>query len=213
MPRLGRGRACSRAPAPERACQRGSVAPRGAACRPAAHRRVRSLHCQPNMRSPAPRVTGARCSRPVREPSASAQAPGCSLIPAPRPGRAAAQLRWSGACSRRARRAPARRAPVTAPKLTKRADVARNTRRAQPLSARSCPRNAVANGADVSISAAGTCPRAQRLAGGSLEAVATPSQHHATVSRCEQQGRAGCQRRAAQQGARAIRQSVSARPA
>ncbi len=78
-----------------------------------------------------------------------------------------------------------RGAPVTAPKLTKRADVARNTRRAQPLSARSWPRNAVANGADVSMSAAGTCPRAQRLVGASMEALAKPTtlgQKHAVVA-------------------------------
>ena len=49
------------------------------------------------------------------------------------------------------------RSPVTAPKLTKRADVVRITRRTALLSARSSPRNAVAKGADVFIAGVGTC--------------------------------------------------------
>ena len=49
------------------------------------------------------------------------------------------------------------RAPVTAPKLTKRAEVTRNTRRAAPLSGRTMSRNATENGADALICAVGTC--------------------------------------------------------
>jgi len=177
-PRLGRA-AHVRGARPDRAYQRRPAAPRGTACMPATHGRVQSSHFEPNASMPAPR----ECAGVQRRPG-----------PSTRPRRCSAFLE-RGALAKGAP-GSGRRAPVTAPKLTKRADVARNTRRAQPLSARSWPRNAVANGADVSMSAVGTCPRVQRLAGAPVEALAT---HHVAVSRCQEQGRAGSQRRAAQQ--------------
>lgn len=66
--------------------------------------------------------------------------------------------------------------PVTAPKLTKRADVVRNTRRTALLSARSSPRNAVAKGADVFIAGVGTC-RASVLSLGAVRRRSCYKQH------------------------------------
>ena len=54
-------------------------------------------------------------------------------------------------------RSQPQRMPVTAPKLTKRAEVTRNVRRTAPLSGRTMSRNATENGADVLMSAVGTC--------------------------------------------------------
>jgi len=182
---------------------------------PAAHGRVQPLHCQPHVCAPAPQVTRAAAGPRKRVAPAPSAGLGCSVSPLPRPGRAAAPPSWSGARLRPARRAPARRACDRA-----KADKARGRREEH------APRPA-AVGAQLAQERRRerrrrvyvrrrhlpACAEARRRVHGGLGQTHHPWPKTCSGSRFEEQGRAGSRRRAAQQGARAIRQSVSASPA